>query len=114
MSLETHDVRQRASAARVAPSNLLTDHHSLFHDREVAMPGLVKNLVVVATVEGLILHPPGQRNQRTLHIKYNTHQLSSLPHSKVADSLSSAELYGIVGTQLPMRKRESFTELLRL
>lgn len=67
------------------------------------MPGLPKKLVAVAAVEGLILHQSGQRNQRSLLIKYTTHELSTLPYSKLADSLSSAEFHGIVGRQLPVQ-----------
>ena len=97
---------QRASAARIGPpSNSSSCYLALCHRCDVAMPGLVKNLVVVAAVEGLILQPTGQRNQRSLQIKYATHQLSSVSHSKVADSLSSAEFNGIVGSQLRMQVR---------
>lgn len=78
------------------------------------MPGLVKKLVVVAAVEGLILRPPGHRNQRSLQIKYTTHEISLLPHSTLADSLSSAEFHGIVGTQPPMQVHERFTNSVTL
>ena len=77
-----------------------------FHKHEVAMPGLVTKLVIGAAVEGLILHPSGQRNQRSLQIKYTTHELSALPHSKLANSLSSAEFQGVVGNQLPTQLEE--------
>lgn len=75
------------------------------------MPGLVKKLVVVAAVEGLIIHSPGQRNQRSLQIKYTTHQLSSLPYLKLAESLSSAEFHGIVGSQILMQVNESYANV---
>lgn len=62
------------------------------------MSALVKKLVVVAGVEGLILHPPTQRNnQRNLQIKYKTLEISPLPTFKLADSLSSTEVHGIIG-----------------
>ena len=64
------------------------------------MPGLVKELVVVAGVEGLILIPPTQRNRRhhrSLQIKYTTLQISSLAYLRPADSSLSVEVDGIVG-----------------
>ena len=60
------------------------------------MPGLVRELVVVAGVEGLILIPPSQRNRRSLQIKYTTLDISSLAYFVPADSLS-VEVDGIVG-----------------
>ena len=72
------------------------------------MPGPVKKLVVVAGDEGLILNTP-TRSHRSLQIKYATLELSSLAYSESANSLSSAEVYGIVGCQLPMQVTESFT-----
>lgn len=76
------------------------------------MPGLVKKMVVVAAVEGLILHQSGQRNQRSLHIKYITHEISTLPYSRLAESLSSAELHGIVGRHIRVQVRQPFTNVI--
>ena len=78
------------------------------------MHGPLKKLVVVAGVDGLIIYPSSQRNQRSLRIGYSTLELSSLAYSKRADSLSSAEVHGIVGSQLPMHVRASLTKLLTL
>ena len=61
------------------------------------MPGIVKKLVLVAAVDGLILHS-GQRNQRSLQIKYGTHEFSSLPSTAIPNSSTSVEVHGIVGT----------------
>ena len=61
------------------------------------MPGIIKKLVIIAAVEGLILHPAGQRNQRSLQIKYGTHEISSLPAPALASA--STEVHGIVGSQ---------------
>ena len=61
------------------------------------MPGLVKELVVVAGVEGLILIPPSQRNRRSLQIEYTTLEISSLAYLRPADSSLSVEVDGIVG-----------------
>ena len=65
------------------------------------MPGIIKKLVLVATVEGLVLHS-GQRNQRSLQIKYGTHELSSLPSPVIPSSATSAEVHGIVGSRPPL------------
>ena len=76
------------------------------------MPGLVKKLVVVAAVEGLILHQFGQRNQRSLQIKYTSHEISTLPYSKLAESFSSAEFHGIIGRQLRVQEKQYFTNII--
>ena len=70
---------------------------------EVAMPGLVRELVVVAGVEGLILIPPGQHNRPSLQIKYTTLELSSLAYLQPADSFLSVEVDGIVGKVVSFR-----------
>jgi len=61
------------------------------------MPGLVKKLAVIADVEGLTLHPLGQRNRRTIQIQYATHAISSLGPSAYPNSFTSTEAHGIVG-----------------
>lgn len=38
----------------------------------------------------------------------------SFPYSKIADSTLSAEFYGLVGSQIPMQVRESFTNVVTL
>ena len=75
------------------------------------MHGLIKKLMVVAGDDGLILYPSTSRNQPGLRIGYTTLELSSLAYSKRADSLSSAEVHGVVGSQLPMHVRETLTNL---
>ena len=72
------------------------------------MPGLVRRLVVIATVEGLILQPLGQRQQKCLLIKYENHEISSLNSPNVSNQPRSAELYGVVGTQMSSRKASRF------
>lgn len=62
------------------------------------MPGLARELVVVAGVEGLILIPPTQRNRASLQIKYTTLEFSSLAFTGSADSFLSVEVDGIVGS----------------
>lgn len=76
------------------------------------MPGLVKKLVVIAAVDGLILHQFGQRNQRSLQIKYVTHEISTLPCSKLAESFSSSEFHGIIGRQLRVQYGQYFTNVI--
>ena len=77
---------------------------------ESEMPGIVKKLVIIAAVEGLILHPVGQRNQRSLQIKYSTHEISSLASSTSSSSLSGPEFHGIVGSRYPMSRPDCFTD----
>ncbi|KAK4696432.1 hypothetical protein P7C71_g1484, partial [Lecanoromycetidae sp. Uapishka_2] len=64
------------------------------------MPGIYKKLVVIAAVEGLILRPPGQRNQRNLQIKYKTHEISNFGSSIIPSSSASVEIHGIVDVAL--------------
>ena len=77
---------------------------------ESEMPGIAKKLVIIAAVEGLILHPAGQRNQRSLQIKYSTHEISSLASSTSSSSLSGPEFHGIVGSRYPMSRPHCFTD----
>ena len=77
---------------------------------ESEMPGIAKKLVIIAAVEGLILHPAGQRNQRSLQIKYSTHEISSLGSSTSSSSLSGPEFHGIVGSRYPMSRLDCFTD----
>ena len=78
------------------------------------MPGIVKKLVVIAAVEGLILHPAGQRNQRSLQIKYKTHEISVLNSAISLSSIASAELHGIVGSRSPSSDIADFTDNMSL
>ena len=77
---------------------------------ESEMPGIVKKLVIIAAVEGLILHPAGQRNQRSIQIKYSTHEISSLASSTSSSSLSGHDFHGIVGSRYPMSRSDCFTD----
>ena len=68
------------------------------------MPGLVRKLVILAAVDGLILQPSTQRNQRaipSLCIKYDTHQIVGAgPASQIRDEASaSLDTHGIVGSR---------------
>ena len=77
---------------------------------ESEMPGIVKKLVIIAAVEGLILHPAGQRNQRSIQIKYSTHEISSLASSTSSNSLSGHDFHGIVGSRYPVSGLHYFTD----
>ena len=68
------------------------------------MPGLVRRLTILAAVDGLILQPSTQRNQKAipgLQIRYNTHEIvDASPASQVKDeSSASFDAYGIVGSR---------------
>ena len=68
------------------------------------MPGLVRKLIIFAAVDGLILQPSTQRNQKAipgLQIKYSTHELAATnPASQIKDdSLTSFDAHGIVGSR---------------
>ena len=68
------------------------------------MPGLVRKLVVFAAVDGLILQPSTQRNQKAtpgLQVKYNTHEIAAAsPASQARDeSSASFDAHGIVGSR---------------
>ena len=75
------------------------------------MPGLSKKVFIIAGVEGLILHLPNRRNERSIQITYTTIEISPLPYFKVVDSLSSTEFYGIIGMQHPMQVEKLFPNL---
>ena len=77
---------------------------------ESEMPGIVKKLVIIAAVEGLILHPAGQRNQRSIQIKYSTHEITSLASSTSSSSISGHDFHGIVGSRYPMSRSDCFTD----
>jgi hypothetical protein len=85
----SHDVNLKVH--RNLCPGVLTEYHI------AAMPGPFKSLVVVAAIEGLILHPPGQRNQRNLQIKYKTQEILPAGCSALPGSPASAEVHGIVG-----------------
>ncbi len=87
----------------VCPNGCLSGYES-------EMPGIVKKLVIIAAVEGLILHPAGQRNQRSLQIKYTTHEISPLASSTSSSSLSCAEFHGVVGSRYPVSSLDCFTD----
>jgi len=66
------------------------------------MPGLVRKLVIIAAVDGLILQPLSQRNQRAppaIRIDYQTHNITALEQEAKErnSSLASIEVHGIVG-----------------
>lgn len=76
------------------------------------MRGPVTKLLVVAAVEGLILHQPGQRIQRTLQIKYATHEILSRASSNLPNFSESIEIHGIVGTRASPSRYECFANCL--
>jgi len=69
------------------------------------MPGLVRKLLIFAAVDGIVLQPVAQRNQRTdvaLKIDYKTHTI--LPQlqdvSEEQPVPASFESHGIIGRLL--------------
>ena len=73
------------------------------------MPGLLRKLIIVATVDGLILHSHSANNPRhgngssnegvSIRIDYKTNEITSLPAS-IPESLEGRdglEAYGLVG-----------------
>ncbi len=67
------------------------------------MPGLVRKLVILAAVDGLILQPSTQRNQRaipSLQIKYNTYEIAAAGVASQAkdETIASFDAHGIVGS----------------
>ncbi len=67
------------------------------------MPGLVRKLLIYAAVDGLILQPVAQRNQRagaTVKIDYGTRAITPLLRDvdSEKDGVASFEAYGIIGT----------------
>ena len=61
------------------------------------MPGLVRSLLIAATVDGLILQPLHQRNQRSLHIRYTTHEITYTGR-RPNQTDATQECHGIIGT----------------
>lgn len=66
------------------------------------MPGLVRKLAIIAAVDGLILQPVSQRNQRApsaIRIDYQTRHITALePEAKEQNrTFASIEALGIVG-----------------
>ena len=61
------------------------------------MPGLVRSLLVAATVDGLILQPLHQRNPQSLHIKYATHEITYTGRRPNQND-ATQECHGIIGT----------------
>ena len=62
------------------------------------MPSLIRRLVVFTTVEGVVVQPSGQRNPRSLGIKYGTHEISSLQSPLSPATSALVEIHGIAGT----------------
>lgn len=73
------------------------------------MPGLLRKLVIVAAVDGLILHGHGVNGPRpnngsnneasSIRIDYNTNRITALPGStpEVLEGGDTLEVYGLVG-----------------
>lgn len=61
------------------------------------MPGLVRSLLVAATVDGLILQPLHQRHQQSLHIKYSTHEITYTGRRPNPND-ATQECHGTIGT----------------
>lgn len=66
------------------------------------MPGVIRKLLVFAAVDGLILQPVAQRNQRTeaaVKIDYNTHSVVPQLQDPSAEHSApvSFESHGIIG-----------------
>ena len=64
------------------------------------MPGIVRKLVVFAAIDGLILQPLHQRNQRSLHIEYTTRKITVSSRQPSREDVS-VECHGIVGIYPP-------------
>lgn len=66
------------------------------------MPALIRKLIISAAVDGLVLQPHSQRDQRAnpaLQIRYTTQgsaALTSAPNNDLTESLT-LEIYGLVG-----------------
>ena len=58
---------------------------------------LIRKLVVIATIDGLVLQPAHQRQQRALHIDYKTHKITTTRYSATTDDVS-IDSHGIVGS----------------
>lgn len=76
------------------------------------MPGLLRKLLIVAAVDGLVLHAHGSNGARqgngssgndtsSIRIDYKTNKVTALPPSSSGteslDSLDRLEAYGLVG-----------------
>ena len=66
------------------------------------MTSLVRKLVIIAAVDGLLLQPATQRNNRSvpgIQIKYTTNEITQLDPLKHGsdNSSKSFEAYGIIG-----------------
>lgn len=74
------------------------------------MPGLLRKLIVIAAVDGLILHAHGASGPRhnngsnneasSIRIDYKTNKVTALPAPASAlpsESLEGLEAYGLVG-----------------
>lgn len=86
-------------------SALITDYCA------AKMPGIVKKLIVVAAADGLLLCPSGQRNQRSLQIKYVTREILPIRSSRITDESASADIHGIVGTRHLMLRLRYLSDL---
>ncbi|KAL9128184.1 MAG: hypothetical protein Q9217_003084 [Psora testacea] len=60
------------------------------------MPGLVRKIIIFAAIDGLILQPVHQRNNRPLLIDYKTHKVSIASRLASKDE-PSIDCHGIVG-----------------
>ena len=69
------------------------------------MPNLVRKLVIVAAVDGLLLHPAAPKAQRpvpSLQIKYSTSEIKALEAQQDdnrGNNTTSLEAHGIIGSQ---------------
>lgn len=78
------------------------------------MPGLLRKLLIVAAVDGLVLHAHGANGARhnnggsgsdapSIRIDYKTHKITTLPPSSSSSGTESSEgrdeleAYGLVG-----------------
>ncbi len=70
---------------------------------DLNMPGLVRKFMVFAAVDGLVLQPVAQRNQRAtpaLRIAYSSHDITALASDPRKDASSASfDAHGIVGTR---------------
>ena len=62
------------------------------------MSDLVRKLVVIAAIDGLILQPAHQRNQRSLQVDYKTYKVSVTNRPANEDDVS-IDCHGIVGSR---------------
>ncbi|KAI4227035.1 MAG: hypothetical protein L6R36_002716 [Xanthoria steineri] len=82
------------------------------------MPALIRKLVISAAVDGLVLQPHSQRDQRpnpALQIRYTTQgsaTLTSAPNNDLTESLT-LEIYGLVGCLLNIASASYLVCILR-